>query len=399
MVDLNAHYVLSLNDDASVHVLNPPTGLGKAELVTTLRLSAPAFDWAMSPDATRVWLSIPERHEIAEIDARTWRLRQHQLEGLKRPTLMTVDPHRPLLWVAFDDGLAALDSDTLRLRALVRLVKKPIGFTLSTDGSRGYALLPEAVTMIDTARFESVHRVPLEGHAIAMDYATIAEDLYVIGSDGSIVVIDGLGGDVVKRIAVSPGLQAIAIPPSGRFGFAVNPVTDEILVLDAARRKVVQSGHSAAAPSAVAFSSQTAYISHRNSPAILMVGLNDPSLGRKGGPLLMSSAVGGKRLSGLHPETSPAQTIVPVPGGNAVLIANYPDRTIYLHKAGMAALVAQLKNFGRSPRAVLAIDQGLRGRAVAGTYSTTAVIPAPGRYQAIFFVDAPRLSYCFPFEI
>jgi len=65
---------------------------------------------------------------------------------------------------------------------------------------------------------------------------------------------------------------------------------------------------------------------------------------------------------------------------------------------GMAAPMGNFGNYGREPRAVLVIDRSLR-EVVPGTYETTADLPGAGDYDAVFFLDAPRIAQCFDVAI
>ena len=45
------------------------------------------------------------------------------------------------------------------------------------------------------------------------------------------------------------------------------------------------------------------------------------------------------------------------------------------------------------------MDHSLKGRETVGSYSTSIILPDAGSYQAVFFMDAPRLVHCFSFQV
>ena len=49
-VDLNVYYVLALNEDATISVVDPLFGYGSSKLLTMVFLHSPGEDWALSAD-------------------------------------------------------------------------------------------------------------------------------------------------------------------------------------------------------------------------------------------------------------------------------------------------------------------------------------------------------------
>jgi hypothetical protein len=192
-------------------------------------------------------------------------------------------------------------------------------------------------------------------------------------------------------------LGQIKFPPNGQFGFAVNPKRNVLYILDSSSNRIVQTGDMLHEPYQVAFSDRLAYIRHRQDATVLMVPLD--AVGVEGRPVPVVDFPGGQSRPGDGSVPSPADSLVEVPGGGAVLVANDRDRTVYFYKEGMAAPVGQFDNYGHNPRAVLAVDRSLRERSTPGTYETFIRLPEPGNYEAIFLLDSPRVVKGFQFEI
>ena len=75
MVDLNSYYLLVLNQDASISVIDPVVSMtGSTSLFATVVLKRPAADWAKSGDQKRLYLSLPKAGEVAVVDAETFKV-------------------------------------------------------------------------------------------------------------------------------------------------------------------------------------------------------------------------------------------------------------------------------------------------------------------------------------
>jgi hypothetical protein len=119
-------------------------------------------------------------------------------------------------------------------------------------------------------------------------------------------------------------------------------------------------------------------------------------IGREGQPVPVAEFTGGEAPFG--PSLCLADGIVSAPGETAVIVANPQDKTIYYYMEGAAAPMGNFGNYGRAPRAVMAIDRSLR-ETEPGVYETTAEMPPAGAYDTVFFLDSPRLAYCFESEV
>src|SRR3954471_15976012 len=59
MVDLSSYYVLTLNDEPSISVLDPIRGFSSSKLLTLVLLEAPGEDWVASREGARLFVSMP----------------------------------------------------------------------------------------------------------------------------------------------------------------------------------------------------------------------------------------------------------------------------------------------------------------------------------------------------
>ncbi|HEU4797129.1 MAG TPA: hypothetical protein VFT02_15960, partial [Pyrinomonadaceae bacterium] len=82
-VDLNTYYVLALNEDASLSVIDPLLGFGGSKLFALAMLKSPGEDWVLTADRTKLFVSMPSANQIAVVDTITWRVRTDIPTGLR----------------------------------------------------------------------------------------------------------------------------------------------------------------------------------------------------------------------------------------------------------------------------------------------------------------------------
>lgn len=402
-LDLNAYYVLALNDDASISVVDPRFGFGGSKLLTMIQLASPGEDWALAAGRGRLFVSLPEANRVAVIDTASFRVIAN-LDVGGRPGRLALQPDGAYLWVAVEGHpevgagagtVAAIDPGELRVAARLPTGRGRHDLALSGDGR--FVLVSNrqgrSLTVIDARRLARVADVALEAPPAAIAWSAAARAAYVASEEaGTIVAVDPERRRVVARLQAEPGLAALRFAPGGRFGFVVNPRRNRVLVLDAALNRLVQSSGVEEAPDQVTFTDHLAYIRHRGSETVLMIPID--KIGSEGQPLPLVDFPAGQHALGQVSRPSLADSIVAAPGGASVLVANPADRAIYFYKEGMAAPMGSFSNYGREPRAVLVDDRSLRERA-PGSYETVARLQAPGRYRVAFFLDAPRAIHCF----
>ena len=165
--------------------------------------------------------------------------------------------------------------------------------------------------------------------------------------------------------------------------------------MDASSNRVVQTGVIHGGPDQVTFSSTLAYVRRRSDATVFMVPLD--RVGTPDAPLPLVDFTGGQLPFGKGSRSSPADSIIRVPGSNAVLVANPADRAVYYYQEGMAAPMGQFQNYSHEPRAVMVVDRGLE-EGPPGSYRTIGRVPQAGIYDVVFFLDSPRVVQCFQLE-
>lgn len=419
-LDLNSYYVLALDEDAGINVVDPLFGFGGSKLLTSIPLLSPGEDWALAADRRRLFVSQPDADRVAVIDIGTWKVAAQVAAG-HHPTRLGLQPDGARLWSVVDEEAASVavidatgasnatgasdsrdarDAHEPRVLARIATGKGPHDLAFSADSAVVFVTNAGAgtVSVIDTRRLEKVADLRTGSRPIAIAWSPLAAAAYVADEqDGTIVAIDGRRRAVTARIAARPGVEVIRFAPGGRLAFVLNPRESTVQVIDAETNRIVTTGTTRQGPDQVVFSDQLAYIRHRGTDTVLMVPLR--GLGEAGRPLEAADFTGGQHPLGEGARPSLADGIVPAPDRGTVLVANPADRAIYYYVEGMAAPSGSFHDYGRQPRAVLVVDRGLRERGRPGSYEATVRLPGPGRYRLPFFLDAPRVVHCFEVEL
>jgi YVTN family beta-propeller protein len=396
-LDLNVYYVLALNQDSTISVVDPLFGFGTTKLLDMIFLDSPGEDWALSDDGASLFVTLPDSDRVAVADTGNWKVVE-ELDAGPRPSRLMLQNDGRYLWVSVTGGVAVIDVEGPSVVARIETGRGP--HELAVDADDRTVFVTNAgdgtVSMIDVATLTEVAEVAAGREPVSVAYSSAAGAAYVSSRDGVLTAVDAGSREVVNRIETEPGLERIRFAPDGRLGFVVVPSRDQVHIVDAAGGRVVQTADVEDGPDQVTFSDHLAYVRHRGSEIVLMIPLDQ--VGREGVPVPVVDFPGGHVPFGKVSRPSPADGIVQAPGATAVLVANPADRAIYFYKEGMAAPMGQFQNYSREPRAVLAVDRSL-GEAAPGSYETTATLRRPGRYDVAFFLDSPRTIHCFEVEV
>lgn len=407
-LDLNVFYVVTLNDDASLSVVDPLFGFGGSKLLAMVPLWSPGEDWALTDDQRRLFVSMPESDAVAAVDTGTWKVVSNVPTG-PEPRRVALQPDGGYLWVGHDgagpddgeaSGVTVLVAATLGERA--RLVTGRGHHEIALSGDSRYAFVTNeedgTVSVIDVASLEVVKTIPTGPRPVSIDWCGAARTVYVAhAGDGTLAALDDEGHRVTRRLETGhPGLAQVRCSPDGRLALAVNPEEDLLHVVDTASGSLVQTGPVGDRPDQVSFSRTLAYVHHGGADTVLMVPLAE--VGVPGRPIPVVDFPGGKSAPDEGGRGSLAPAIVRAPGTSAVLVANPADGMVYYYMEGMAAPMGAFEAYGRRPRAVTVVDNSLKEQ-VPGVYETTARLRRPGTYDVAFFLDAPRAIHCFEVEV
>ncbi|HSS78256.1 MAG TPA: YncE family protein [Thermoanaerobaculia bacterium] len=404
-LDLNTYYVLALNDDATISVVDPLFGYGNSKLLTMVFLKSPGEDWVLSADGERLFVSMPGAGSVAVVDTSSWKVRAEIATG-PHPRRLALQPDGQYLWVANDAGVSVVDALAGRaLRKVADIATGKGAHDLAFSDDSRFAFVSNetdgTVSVLDTGKLAKLRDVRVGARPVSLAWSTQAQAVYVTtagtaAEGAAIVAVDAKNPKPLARMASTPGLGQIRFAPGGRLAFVMNPNENTVLIVDAASNRIIQTADVENEPDQVAFSDELAYVRHRGSETVLMIPLK--TVGEPGKPVAVVDFPGGQHPPGRMPRATPAAGIVQAPGASAVLVANPEDEVIYFYKEGMAAPMGHFNNYGKQPLAALVVDRSLR-EVRPGVYETTARMAGAGDYELAMFVDSPKLVQCFAVKI
>lgn len=393
-LDLNSYYVLALNEDPTITVVDPLFSYGNSKLLALIDLKSPGDDWVTTRDQKLLFVSMPLAGQIAVIDAETWRAISN-LDAGAHVNRLVIQSDGHYLWAASDFGVTVFSLPDLKVAARIATGHGPHWIVVGEDSRFAFVSNADAgtVSLIDIAQLEKVQDFKTGVRPTFLDYSTLSAMAYVSNEgDGTIVSIDGKRRKAFPPLQLKPGIGQVRFAPGGRYGFVVNPVTDEVFIFDAAGGQVLHTAKVEKSPDSITFSEKLAYVRHRGSGDVLMIPLDVAASTAK--EVGVADFTAGRFPPGKMTTAVSADGIVQAPGELAVLVANPKDQMIYYYKEGMAAPMGSFSNYSREPRAVLVVDRSLKQQS-PGVFQTTVKLRHPGKYRVAFFLDSPRVVQCF----
>jgi hypothetical protein len=391
-LDLNIYYVIALNGDGTLTVVDPVFGFGGTQLLAMLQLDSPGFDWTLAGADNRLFVTMPASGHVAVIDTTRWKLLK-TIDAGAEPRRIAAQHDGHYVWIAAAAGVSAVRTSDLSVAATIATGKGAHDLAITPDDRTVFVTNTDGtVALIDVAKLAIAAREPAGAQPVSVAWSELSGLAYVTSTDGAITALEPRTGKIVAHIETEAGLERIRFAPGGRYGFALNPSKDLLHIIDVASNRVVQTGELEGGPFEVTFTDSLAYIRRRASELVLMVPL--PNIGKEGTQLSVAEFPGGDETFGKHARTTVADGIVAAPGADAVLVANPADQHVYFYKEGMAAPSGYFKNYGHDPQAVMVLDRSLAERA-PGSFSTIATMPPAGIYDVAVFVGSPRVISCF----
>ncbi len=399
-IDLNSYFILALNQEPNISVIDPLSGFGTTKLYTLVALASPGEDWVLSGDKKRLYVSMPQAGQVAVVDTVTWKVAANIPAGT-RPTSLALQHDEKYLWVGDDGtaetpgGVTVIDTAALKVVAQIPTGAGHHELALTDDDRYAYATNREAGTLsvIDVRRLAKIKDLKTGASPAAVAYSPLAGAVYVTHEgDGTIAAVGGAGHEILAQIKSRPGIGALGFAPGGRFGFVVNPAGDAVYIFDASTNRLAYSVPVDRRPDQLTFTRDFAYVRSGASEFVSMIKIT--GIGERGYEPAVNRFPAGQRAPRDSPSASHAAAVVQAPESGAVLVANPADKMIYFYSEGMAAPMGSFQNYKRDPRAVLVLDNSLSETA-PGVYTATVRFSGHGQYDVPFLLDSPRVVNCF----
>jgi DNA-binding beta-propeller fold protein YncE len=400
-VDLNAYYVLALNNEANISVIDPLLGFGASKLLTLVMLKSPGVDWVQKTRDEKLFVSMPDVNQIAVVDTNTWRVVANIDTGMK-PTRVRLQPDEKYLWVGNDaaasdkaSGVTVIDTTTLKVVAELPTGNGHHELDFSRDNQFAFVTNQQdgTLSVIDVQKLAKLKDLKT-GPATSIAFSTLGNAIYLVNeTEGSIAVVDPRKQEIVSRLQAKPGIRNLRFAPGGRWGFVPNPKENVVYVFDASTNRLAHTLSVEKGPDQIAFTDTFAYVRAAGSSEVNLIRL--ATLAGQADVTKFPSGQNAPEAASI--DATLAEAIVPAPEGNSVLVANPADGVIYYYSEGMAAPMGSFQNYRRQPRAVAVVDRSLR-ESTSGVYTTTTKLPKSGVYDVAFLLDSPRVTHCFSAE-
>ncbi len=400
LLDLNSYFLLVMNRDASVSVVDPSVSVGGiTSTMARIDLKQPPMDWVTPKDNKRVFVSMPTAGEVAVIDSEQFKLIDSVAAG-SHPVRVALQPDERLLWVgnnapkAEASGVTVIDSQSLKpLKNLATgaghheiAFSKDSRFAFVTNRDDG------TLSIIDIASLTLSKQLKTGTRPLSVAYSPLSQAVYVAdGKDGTVTVVDTASLDVRRVIKIKQGLGPMGFSADGRFGIVLNTLENQVAVIDAATDSLVHELDVSAEPYQVVFTKAYAYVRGLASAKVTMINLS--SLGEGRTPISQGFEAGPQapRLAGDLPLAS---SLAVSRDDNAVFVVNPVDNTTYFYAEGMNAPMSGYPNRGQVARAAMVIDRSLR-EVEPGLYSARIKLPPAGRFDVAFLLNQPNIIHCF----
>ena len=403
MIDLNSYYVMVLNQDATISVIDPVVGItGITSLYASIPLKRPGADWTKTSDEKTMFVSMPRAGEVAVVNLDTFKVTKNIAAGAM-PMRMTLQPDEKYLWVGNDaesgktGGVTVIETVS---GTIVKSIETGAGhheISFSDDSKTAFVSNRESgtVSIIDIGSLDTVTNISTGPAPISIAYSSLSKAAYVAdGRNGIVTVIDVERREVVSRIDAKPGLGPMRFSEDGRWGILVNPQVDETYVIDAATDEIAHTIPIEGKPFAVSVTATFAYIRVLDSEQVSMINLQELD---RGGQVIINHFAAGTFPPGQVTDISIAEAMVPAASEAAVLVVSPADATVYYYMEGMNAPMGAFRNYGHKPRAVQIANRAMKETS-PGVYSATVKVPMAGTFEVAFLNEAPQFMHCFTME-
>ncbi len=403
MIDLNSYFVMVLNQDPSISVIDPVVGItGITSLFTSIALERPGADWAKTTDEKWLFVTMPRAGKVAMVNLDTFKVEKNLPAG-EMAMRAAIQPDQKYLWVGNDiqgstkSGVTVIDIESGEIAASILTGAGHHEISFSGDSHRAFVTNRESgsVTVIDISKLEVIKEVDTGNVPISVAYSSLSDAAYAAdGVSGVISVIDPETGQIFGKIETAPGLGPMRFSNDGRWGFVVNPEANFVYIIDASTNKLAHTVKVENKPFQIALTNTFAYVRSLDSEHVTMINLQELN---RGGDVILNNFAAGVYPPSQDDDIRIADAMVPAAQDAAVLVTSPADATVYYYMEGMNAPMGAFRNYGHKPRAVQIANRALK-ELEPGLYSTTVKVPMAGTFEVAFLNEAPQFLHCFTME-
>ncbi|MEQ9315598.1 MAG: cytochrome D1 domain-containing protein [Henriciella sp.] len=389
MIDLNSYYVVVLNSDPTIAVIDPIVGIkGITKLLTQIILPARGTDWTPSADQKRVYVAMPSIDSVAVVDLDTFRLEATVNVG-DQPDRIATQPDGRYVWfgrTGDKSGVSVIDTETSKSVAEIETGEGHHEMAFSDDNRFAFISNRQSrtVSVVDIRTLKLVDEITIEGAPISVAYSSLSEAIYVAdGVSGTVTAYDPETRAPRGSVALAPGLGPMQVTPDGRYAFVTNATENAVFILDTATNSLVHEIAIDGKPFQVSFSRNFAFLRALETARVSMIKLSE--IGGGAAPVAMGFAAG-ERPPQDSPTLLPASMFASAVTEAATLAVSPGDATIYYYMEGMNAPMGNFRNYGHRPLAAMVADRTIR-EVAPGEYVSLVKMPAAGQFVIFMTMD------------
>src|SRR2546423_1068013 len=198
-IDLNTYYILALNQEPNITVIDPLSGFAGSKLYALVPLNSSGADWVLGDDKKRLYVSMPLSNQIAVIDTTTWKLIANVDAGPK-PTRVALQHDGRYLWVGNDaaaredGGVTVIDTVALKVAARIKTGAGHHEVAFADDDSSAFVTnrLDGTLSVVDVRKLSKVTDVKVGSLPSSLAFSPLGKAVYVPNEgDGAIVAVGG----------------------------------------------------------------------------------------------------------------------------------------------------------------------------------------------------------------
>ncbi len=398
-ISLNSYFVLAMNNNASISVIDPINGFGGSKLMARIKLNSPGADWVLSKDHKKLYVSTPLTRQVAVVDTQTWKTINF-ITFDATPTRLALQPDGKYLWVGLETvdekspmGVSVVDTEKLTITKQLVTGAGHHGIVFSDDSRTAYVSnkKDQSIAIIDIEPLSIKQTVKSSAPPIALAFSVLSKSVYVAAENGHLLVINSAAN---TEIDTGSPLKTLRFSADGRWGFALSQTANKVFIIDASLNRLAHTVDVGNAPDQIVFTDHFAYIRSTGSEIVHMIQLDSLE---KDATVPVTTFPGGQTAPGQF-DALLTDAIVPTPERNAVVVANPADKTVYYYMEGMAAPMGNFENQGLKPMAVMIVNRSIQETA-PGLYTGSTQLPPAGHYNVSILLDNPSTYHCFTTDI
>jgi DNA-binding beta-propeller fold protein YncE len=397
-ISLNSYFVLAMNNNPTISVIDPINGYGGTKLLARINLNSPAVDWVISKDHKKLYVATPLTRQVALVDTETWKVISFLLfDGT--PTRLALQPDGKYLWVGleasdekFSTGINVIDTEKFTVAKPLATGAGHHEFVFSDDSRTAYVSNKDDVSIIDVDQLAIKQSVKTPVPTVRLAFSALSKSVYAATENGKLLVINGAAN---TELDMGVPLKTLRFNADGRWGFALSQTASKLFIIDTSLNRLAHTVELSAAPDQISFTDHYAYIHSANSEVVSMIELDSLSKNNTTPPV---TTFQGGQAAPSQADTLLTDAIVSTPERNSVVIANPTDKTVYFYMEGMAAPMGNFENQGLKPMAVMIVNRSVQETA-PGIYTASTQLPPAGYYHVSILLDNPSVYHCFTTDI